>query len=81
MRTGLRMTLRQGDSIVITCEDMQVDGTVVIASENNVSLMIRFEAILGGHVGMMPVLLHGDGVYRSIIDGTEVSIEQRRLNS
>jgi hypothetical protein len=39
--------------------------------------MLEFEAILGGHVGMMPVMMM-DGVYRSIITGEAVAIVPRR---
>lgn len=65
------------DAINVTCEGRTIDGVVLIASPNNVSLMIGFEAMLNGHVGMMPIFLHDDGVYRSIVDGTAVSIRKK----
>ena len=66
----------KGDAIEITCGDRTVEGVVLIGSPNNVSLMIGFEALLHGHAGMMPIFLHDDGVYRSIIDGTEVTLKK-----
>jgi hypothetical protein len=48
----------------------------MMASANGLSLMIGFDAMLGGHVGMMPVTMR-DGVSGfSIIDGTEVVIKK-----
>ena len=67
-----------GDQIEVTCDGRTVEGVVLIASPNNVSLAIGFEAIFAGHVGMMPIFRHDDGVYRSIIDGkTEVFLQKK----
>ena len=53
-----------------------VEGHVIYGSDNRASLMLGFEAILdGGFVGMMPVLLGEDGVYRNIFTNHEVKIE------
>jgi hypothetical protein len=49
-------------------------GTVLLASANGRSLMLGFDAILLGHVGMMPVLLGDDGVFRSVATGDEVRL-------
>jgi len=70
--------MKTGDRIKITCEGRQVEGEILMASSNQKSLMIGFEAMLSGHVGMMPVLLHEDGVYRSIINEVEVELEAIR---
>jgi hypothetical protein len=59
-----------GDRVRITCDGRTVDGTVLLASGNGRSLMLSFEAILAGHVGMMPVLAEDDaptGEYRSLM--------------
>jgi hypothetical protein len=68
--------MKTGDPIWIDYEGRTVEGTVMMASENGRSLMLGFEAMLGGHVGMMPVLLQ-DGVYRSIITGEAVAVAPR----
>jgi hypothetical protein len=68
--------MKTGDLVLIGCDDRSVEGRVILASDNGKSLMLGFEAILGGHVGMMPVLLQ-DGVYRSIITGEAVAVVPR----
>jgi hypothetical protein len=68
--------MKTGDLVLIGCDDRSVEGWVILASENSESLMLGFEAILGGHAGMMPVLLQ-DGVYRSIITGEAVAVVPR----
>ena len=75
------MIFQKGEAVEITCEDRTVEGQIMLISPNQVAAMIAFEAILGGHVGRMPVMKHSDGVYRSIIDGTEVRISKKRLAS
>lgn len=68
--------LKTGDKVQIKCTGalFPVDGWVIFASPNGRSLMLGFEAILHGHVGMMPVLQGEDGVYRSLIGNLEVII-------
>jgi hypothetical protein len=67
----------KGDAIEVTCEGRTVEGEVIMASANSLSLMIGFEAMLGGHVGMMPVMMRDAHNGSSIIDGTEVTIRKR----
>jgi hypothetical protein len=70
--------MKTGDQVWIGYNGRTVAGTIAIASENERSLMLSFEdAILGGHVGMMPVLLDDIGVYRSVITGKAVAIVPR----
>jgi hypothetical protein len=67
--------LRKHDLIEITHEGRTIDGVVLMASENGKSLMIAFDAMISGHLGMMPLMM--DGVTgQSIIDGTEVIIKR-----
>lgn len=68
--------MKNGDAIVITCGDRTVVGEIIMISENQVSALIKFETVLGKHAGMMPVMRHDKdrSVYRSIIDGTEITI-------
>lgn len=68
------MTFATGDNVLIECDGRAVAGHVVFASSNGKSLMLGFEALLDGHVGMMPVLRDDDGVYRSILNGVVVKI-------
>jgi hypothetical protein len=69
--------MKTGDLVWIGYDDrLAVEGWIILASENEQSLMLGFEAILGGHVGMMPVLMEG-GVYRSIITGEAVAVVPR----
>ncbi|ARL77585.1 hypothetical protein BOC55_35255 [Burkholderia pseudomallei] len=71
---------QRGDAVWITCGSITVLGTIVLASENNVSLMLGFEAVLEGHIGAMPVFRHQDGIYRSIINDVAVHIERTRAH-
>ena len=71
------MTFQKGDEIEITCEGRILDGVIVLASANNDALAISFEAIIGMHAGTMP-LIRQDGIYRSLIDGTEVVIRKKQ---
>jgi hypothetical protein len=77
------MTFSSGDECIVTCGERTVDGLVVIISENQISAVIEFEAMLGGHVGMMPVFAQTStdaarGIYRSIIDGTVVVLSRKQ---
>jgi hypothetical protein len=65
---------KTGDRVRIAIGDDQVIGTVKLASPNGWSLMLAFDAILHGHVGMMPVLRDVGGEFRSIITGQTVSL-------
>jgi hypothetical protein len=46
-----------------------------MTSKNGGSLMIGFNGTIRDHLNYMPVTYHGKGIYRSIIDGTEVRIK------
>ena len=71
------MRYAKGDAIEVTYEDRTVDGTVIFASPNGLSLMLGFEALLGGHAGMMPVTMRDGSNGFSIIDGTEITIRRK----
>jgi hypothetical protein len=68
---------KTGDAVLIECEGRRVPGEVVFASGNGVSLMLGFEAVLAGHVGMMPVLRDDKGAYQSIMTGHAVALSVR----
>ena len=66
--------MRTGQRVTITYDGRTLDGLVVLASGNGRSLMLSFEGILGGWVGMMPVLADGDGVFRPLNGDEPVSV-------
>lgn len=66
---------RIGDEVLIEYDRQTEQGFVIHASTNGRSLMLAFDAIIDGHVGMMPVLRETDGRYHSIVTGTEVKLE------
>jgi hypothetical protein len=65
---------RTGDAVSIAVGEARVTGTVLYASANGVSLMLQFDALLAGHLGMMPVLRNDEGHYRSVITGVAVEL-------
>jgi hypothetical protein len=67
---------KTGDPISIGYGERRIIGRVRLASANGRSLMLEFEGILGGHVGMMPVLLGEDALFRSIV--TQEVVQLRR---
>ena len=71
------MTWKTGDQVWIEAGGASVAGVVQTASGNSASLMLGFEAVIQGHVGMMPVLRDADGVYRSVMDSLPVGLRRR----
>lgn len=79
--TGLPMTdpvlFAEGDAITISAEGRTLQGRIIMASPNGKSLVIGFDAMIGGYVGMMPVS-HEDGDrYRDLINDHEILIARR----
>lgn len=68
---------RRGDKIIVT--DWMGLGpypaVVAMASSNGRALMLSFEAIIDGHVGMMPVLWER-GIFVSIITDHPVTLDR-----
>jgi hypothetical protein len=58
----------------LTFESRTVKAKVVLASPNGESLMLSFDAMLGGYAGQMPVLWV-DGAFRDLITSQLVTIE------
>jgi hypothetical protein len=67
---------KTGERVRVTCDGRTVDGCVMLASPNGRSLMLSFEALLAGHIGMMPVLQHDDGSFSALVHGAAVCIER-----
>jgi hypothetical protein len=70
------MAFHKGDVVIITMGLDEVTGVVLLASANGRSLMLSFDKILRGHVGMMPVLQGEDGSFRSIVSREIVQLER-----
>lgn len=66
--------MKTGDKVIIETDGRVVPGEIVFASSNGVSLILAFEAILHGHVAMMPVLLSTSGTYRTLAGDHEVIV-------
>lgn len=73
------MTFGVDDKVLIELNDIcyggvarRTEGIVCFASKNGRSLMLAFDAVLDGHVTMMPVLLDDDGLYRTVMTGGNV---------
>lgn len=67
--------LPRGKRVRVTYQNRTIEAEVILGSDNRRSLMLRFDAMLGGFVGMMPVLQHEDGTYRDLVERLEVGIE------
>lgn len=76
------MKLRCGDDVLIIDKGKTVLGRVEMISTNQVSALISFDGMIGGHAGALPLMRHDRalGLYRSIIDGTEVTLRQPAAN-
>lgn len=68
---------RTGDAVWIECAGVRAAGTVELASTNGKSLMLAFDALIDGHLGAMPVLQGDDGVFRSLVTDSAISIRTR----
>ena len=63
---------KRGQGILLECDGEKWVAEIVMTSKNGISLMIGFNGTIHGHLNSMPVMYDGKGIYRSIIDGTEV---------
>jgi hypothetical protein len=66
---------RAGDRVSISCEGRTLAGTVALASPNGRSLVLEFEGLLGGYVGVMPVLEIA-GVFLDLLQGRKVDVRR-----
>lgn len=70
------LNLVKGDLIRVTAFGQTCDAVVSLASANGVSLMIQFDAMLGGYVGMMPVVWNDESAqYEELFRGAAIQIE------
>jgi hypothetical protein len=67
---------RTGDRVHLTFQGVTVEAMVLLASSNGRSLMLRFEALLGGYAGTMPVLYNPETKdYRDLMTSQPVGLE------
>ena len=72
----IAINLISGKEVKASCSNATARrGEIVMTSKNGVSLMIGFNGTIGGHLNYMPVMYHGKGIYRSIVDGTEARVK------
>lgn len=68
---------KKGDVVRITFEGQSARAEVLLASGNGKSLMLQFEAIVGGFVGMMPVLWNdATGSFEEIVGHLPVEVAE-----
>lgn len=64
----------RGDFVEITAAGATIKGMVTLASEpNGKSLIVMFDGMLDGHVGMMP-LLHTERGFIALVMGRPVTL-------
>jgi hypothetical protein len=69
--------LRTGDAVFIQCRGSSAPGKIMLASSNGKSLMLAFDAMLDGHLGMMPVLMNEQGEYRALVTDALVTVTKQ----
>jgi hypothetical protein len=70
----MKNEFRTGERVLLSCEGRTVPARIVLASQNGRSLMLEFDAIIAGCVGMMPVLQDEAGAWASVMTGTPLTI-------
>lgn len=70
--------LKRGDFVRATYAGKTVDAMVTLVSPNGKSVFIMFDAMLGGHVGAMPISQEDDGTYVSVLEQLPIAIERLR---
>jgi hypothetical protein len=68
---------KRNDRVQIECDGQAVSGLVMLASENGKSLMLGFDGMLDGCLGMLPVLMGNDGKFYALMTGTLVKVTGR----
>jgi hypothetical protein len=64
---------KTGERLRIVYRDRTVEGHVILSSPNGRSLMLGFDALLGGYAGMMPVS-EEQGVFRDLMTKSTVTL-------
>jgi hypothetical protein len=66
-----------GDSVTLICGGETSDGEISLASQNGRWLIVRFGAVINGHIGVMPLEQQADGSYRSLANGATVKVSPK----
>lgn len=66
--------MKRGDFVWIERDGRRIRGMILLAAENENSLMVMFDGTFFGYVSMLP-LLREDGEYRDLIQGQPVTVE------
>jgi hypothetical protein len=66
---------KTGELCSITFAGRTVRGQVLLASPNGRSIMLEFEALLGGYAGRMPVL-EEEGEFRDLVTKSVVVLKE-----
>ena len=70
--------LQRGDFVMITTDTgRQVDAMVTHASPNGRSLLLMFDAMIGGWMGTMPIFQENDGSWWAL-DQMPITLTKRR---
>jgi hypothetical protein len=69
--------LQVGDAVRVIYQGRHVAATILIASANGKSLMLEFDAMLGGFVRTMPVSWHDDH-YEDLIRHEVVTVTREK---
>lgn len=65
---AIPIVFKTGDPVQIAYRGASIDGVVELASSNGKSLMLRFDGLLGGFAGRMPVLFdEASDAFRDLI--------------
>lgn len=68
---------KTGDRVLLKLDKVESPATVLLASANGRSLMLGFEAMIGGYVGTMPVFWSDElGEFVDLINGREISVRE-----
>lgn len=71
---------RTGEECRITYGGRNEPAKVLLGSPNGKSLMLSFDAMLGGYVGMMPVTWHDEpGEFRDLICNLPVQLRPKAM--
>jgi hypothetical protein len=65
--------MEKGDRIVMTCQLVETNAVILLASVNNNSLLIAFDTLVDDCMGLMP-LFRDDRGYYNIVTGTRIGI-------
>ena len=74
------MTWKRGDFIWVEYEGERKKAMIVLASPCGGSLMVMFDGLCGGFVGMMPLLRDEAGRYHELVRDRIVEVMPDRRN-